>query len=223
MRPLIVINYKTYKEGLGENDIAISKMCDEISKNSKFEILIAVQVADIYKIAREVSIKVLAQHIDAVEPGANTGYILAEDVAENGAFGTLLNHSERRLHFEVLKETIERAKKVGLRTFVCAKNIKEAVRIARLKPYAIAYEDPKLISTGIPISRTKPRSVKRFVDVIRKKDKNIVLLCGAGISNSLDVAAALGLGTHGVLLSSAVMRAKDKKKAIYNLSHLNGI
>lgn len=223
MKPLLIINYKTYKEGLGENDIEISKLCDEIARKSKFEIIIAVQVSDIYKISRQVSIKVLAQHIDSIEPGANTGYILAEDVKENGAYGTLLNHSERRLDFEVLKKTLERAKKVGLKTFVCVKNVKEGLRVARLKPYAIAYEDPKLISSGIPISRTKPRSVKGFVDEIRKRDKKIILLCGAGISNSLDVASALGLGTNGVLLSSAVMKAKDKRKAIYNLSHLNGI
>lgn len=223
MKPLLVINYKTYKEGLGENDVAISKICNEVAKSSKFEIIIAVQVADIYKISREVSIKVIAQHIDFITPGANTGYILAEDVKENGAYGTLLNHSERRLDFDNLKRTLERAKKVGLKTFVCVKNIKEAQKVARLKPYAIAYEDPKLISTGIPISRTKPRSVKRFVDVIRRKDKDIILLCGAGISTPLDVAAALGLGTQGVLLSSAFMLARDKKKTLYDLSALNGI
>ena len=223
MKPLLVINYKTYKEGLGENDVAISKICDELSSNSKFEIIIAVQVADIYKISKEVYIKVIAQHIDSVEPGKNTGYILAEDVKENGAYGTLLNHSERRLDFDTLKKTVQRAKKVGLMTFVCVKNIKEAISVAKLKPYAIAYEDPKLISTGIPISMAEPKSLKNFVDVIRKKDKDIILLCGAGISNSRDVAAALGLGTNGVLLSSAVMKAKDKKKAIRDLSHLNGI
>ncbi len=223
MKPLLVINYKTYKEGLGENDIKVSKICDEIAKNSKFEIIIAVQVSDIYKISKKVSIKIIAQHIDSIEPGANTGYILAEDVKENGAYGTLLNHSERRIDFNILKKTIGRAKKVGLKTFVCVKNIKEAVKVARLKPYGIVYEDPKLIATGIPISRTKSKSVKSFVDIIRKKDKNIILLCGAGISNSLDVASALGLGTNGVLLSSAVMKAKDKRKAVYDLSHLNGI
>jgi len=43
------------------------------------------------------------------------------------------------------------------------------------------------------------------------------VLCGAGISTGDDVAAALLLGTEGVLLASGVIKAKDPKAALFDL------
>ena len=45
---------------------------------------------------------------------------LAESVKEAGAVGVMLNHAEKKLTLDVIKQTIARADEVGLATIVCA-------------------------------------------------------------------------------------------------------
>ena len=52
---------------------------------------------------------------------------------------------------------------------------------------------------------------------MREINKDVKILCGAGISTGSDVKAALELGTDGVLLASGVVKAKDVEKAIRDL------
>jgi triosephosphate isomerase len=40
------------------------------------------------------------------------------------------------------------------------------------------------------------------------------VLCGAGITNGEDVAAAIRLGTEGVLVASGIVKAKDPHKVM---------
>ena len=215
MKPLIIVNFKTYKKATGKEALRLARICEDVSKKKKVKVMIAVQAADIYRISENVKIPVFSEHVDYEEPDAHTGAILVEDVRENGAIGSLLNHSERRLSFDVLKKTIERCKRVRLKTIVCARNINEAKKIAKLNPDYLAYEDPKLVGSGRAISKVKPKSVELFVKVI--KGKKIVPLCGAGISNGDDVRTALKLGCKGILVASAVTKAKNPKKVLLNL------
>ncbi len=215
MKPIILINFKTYKEGTGRNAIGLAKMCKLAEKG--FQVILAVQAADIPPISR-LGMDVIAQHVDYFEQDRHTGAILAEDVREEGAIGTLLNHSEHKLPFSVLNKTIERCKRIRLKAFVCAASVQEAKRIASLRPYAIALEVPELIATGNSISRQKPKSVRRFVLNLKRISKKIIPLCGAGISDANDVKAALQLGCQGVLVSSAIVKAKNQKKAILNIT-----
>jgi triosephosphate isomerase len=41
-----------------------------------------------------------------------------------------------------------------------------------------------------------------------------MILCGAGISHGDDVTAALKLGTQGVLVASAVVKAKNQYRVL---------
>ncbi len=63
----------------------------------------------------------------------------------------------------------------------------------------------------------KPAQVERFVAAVRAANPNVIPLCGAGVSTKADIDAALKLGTQGVLLSSAVMMAKEPDKAVTGL------
>ena len=83
------------------------------------------------------------------------------------------------------------------------------------KSHYIAFEYPLLIGTGRSISKVKPGEVRRFSKVMRKSKS--IPLCGAGISNGKDVNLALQLGTRGVLLASAVAKAKNPGKIIKEL------
>ena len=214
MKPLFVINFKTYKEATGKRALKLVKICNKVSRKYKVDIWVAVQTTDIYLVSK-IGIKTLSQHLDSIDYGANTGYVLAQDVKETGAYGTLLNHAEDKLKLNVLKQAIQIAKKNKLKTIVCAANLNEARAIKKFYPDIIAFEDPKLIGTGRSISKVRANDVKKFVGLL--KNTKIMPLCGAGISDNNDVKAALMLGTKGVLVSSAVVKAKNQEKALIGL------
>ena len=111
-----------------------------------------------------------------------------------------------------------KAKKLDLITLVCADVPETGAAVAVLKPNIIAVEPPELIGTGIAVSKAKPEVVTNSVDLIRSVNKDVIILTGAGISTSDDVDAAIRLGTSGVLVASAIMKAKDPEKVIRDMA-----
>jgi len=212
--PLIIINFKTYKEGTGENALKLAKRLESVARKFKGTIAIAPQFCDIKELSEKIKLPIIAQHIDTIDYGAYTGHILAQSVKEAGAVGTLINHSEKPLKREDVNKAIQIAKRVKLKTFVCVPNIKEAKEVAKFSPDYIAFEVPELISTGRAISREMPKSVKTFVTTIEKINPKIIPLCGAGISSYEDIKAAIELGTKGVIVSKAVVTSRNPEKII---------
>ena len=213
--PLILINFKAYKESVGNKGLKLAKICEKVSHRHKVSIAVAPQFADLKEICSKVKIPVFAQHIDAIEkPGSFTGHVIASNLKEIGVKGTLINHSERKLKLNEIKERISIAKRVGLTSVCCVPTIEVGKKVARFEPDFIAFEVPELIGTGRPISTERPGSVKRFVKAVSKISRRSVPLCGAGISNGYDVKAAIELGTKGVLVASAVVKAKTPEKVL---------
>jgi len=208
------VNFKTYSEATGRNAAKLAKTAEKISLETEVCIGLAPQFVDIASIASAVSVPVFAQHIDPIAPGSYTGHILPESIREAGAVGTLINHSERRLKLADIDATITRARESDLLSVVCANNAAVSAAAAALKPNMIAVEPPELIGTGIPVSKAKPEVVSGTVDLVKRVDPDVVILCGAGITRGEDVAAALRLGTEGVLVSSGVVKAKDPYKVL---------
>lgn len=206
MKPLVVINLKTYQQG--EKAIKIAKEIEMVDKN----IIIGVQASDVYEIAKKTKLKVYAQHVDYFQPGRNTGYILPEAVKKDGAIGTFLNHSEHKLSYEILKKTIERCKKVKLKTLVFANNLKEAEKIQKLKPDYLVMEPPELVAGKKSISKEKPELIKKIKNKIKMK-----FLVGAGIHTREDVSIACRLGAAGIAVSSAITKARNPKKKLNEL------
>jgi triosephosphate isomerase len=207
--PFVMVNFKTYKESTGKNGIKLAERLAKVKGNIAF----CPQVTDIREIAK-LKIPVFAQHIDPIEFGRNTGWILAEAVKEAGAVGSLINHSEHRLSFDDIKKCIEACRRAKLISVVCAAD-KSVVRlVARLKPDYIAIEPPELIETGLAVSQVKPRVVLEAVKAAKKIDDKAKVICGAGISKGEDVKKALELGTVGVLVSSAIVKAKQPEEVL---------
>jgi len=213
MKPILLINFKTYPSATGKKAVELAKVCDDAAKETGTEIYVSVQATDISR----VSGKIVAQHVDYFDQGRATGFILPEAVKEAGAIGSLINHAEHRLKLDIIEKTIAKCKQLNLKTFVCAANLEEGKKIAKFEPDYIAFEDPALISTGISISKTKPDSVRDFADAIKKINPEIGVLCGAGISNGSDVKAALELGCVGVLAATAVTEADDPKQILLDM------
>lgn len=212
---LYIINFKTYAEATGINAIKLANLVAELREKLKVEIIVAPQFVDLVKIS-EITLTV-AQHIDPITYGAHTGSILPQAIKEAGAIGTLLNHSEKKMDLEKIKACIEFAKLLELKTICCAGNLKEVIEISKFGPDYIAFEDPELIGTGKSITQYKPEMIERFVEIVRDLNPNIITLCGAGISNSKDVEKAKELGIKGVLVSSAIVKAKNQREALLNL------
>jgi len=213
--PVLIINLKTYESGTGKRALELAKTANRIAEQTGASIALAVQPADIYRVSKEVSVPVLAQHVDPIEFGSHTGYILPECVKESGALGTLINHSERRIGLENAERVIKRCQEAGLITIVCAESVEEAKQISMFKPEFIAFEDPELIGTLRSISKVKPENVRMFSSLLA--GSGIKPLCGAGVATREDVRAALELGTEGVLLASAVTKAENPAQALEDL------
>ncbi len=212
MKPVIVINFKTYPEATGAKAEALAKICDDVARECKADIRVAVQAADIYRVAKSVKIPVYAEHVDPITPGRNTGYILPEAVKAEGAIGTLLNHSEHRLDEKTLEASVDAAKKAGLKVIICAPTPEAGAHAALLKPEFVAVEPPELIAGKVSVSEAEPEVITKSVKLVKAP-----LLVGAGIHERKDVEIAVKLGAKGVLLASDITTAKDPEKELREL------
>lgn len=215
--PLILINFKAYAEASGKKGLQLAKVAEKLSKEYGVTIAVAPQLTDLLFIAQQVDIPVFSQHVDDVSPGSHTGHVTLEAVKDAGAIGTMVNHSERRIRADQIDVVVKRARQLNLVTVVCTNTPEVTAAMAALGPDMVAIEPPELIGTGIPVSKAKPEVVTSSVDLVKKINPNVKVLCGAGITTGDDVAAALRLGTVGVLLASGVVKAKDWEKAILDL------
>ena len=173
MEPIIVINFKTYKQG--KEVVKLAKKIEELDK----KIIIGVQALDILKVVKAVKNPVYVQHVDYQEIGRNTGYVLPEAVKVNGAKGVFLNHSEHRLKLDVIKKTVKRCKALKLKTAIFAKDLKQAQKIKKLKPDYLIIEPPELVAGKISVSKAKPK----LIEEIGKKLKYDFIV-GAGIKTN---------------------------------------
>lgn len=206
MKHLVIINFKTYKQGKTAIDLA--KAIEKVDKN----IIVGIQDSDIYEVNKKTKLTIFAQHVDYFKPGKHTGFTIPEAVKKDGAKGTFLNHSEHRLSFNVLKKTVERCKKIGLKTAIFAGNLNEAKKIDKLKPNYLIIEPPELVSGKISISKAKPYLIEK----IAKKLKTGFLV-GAGIHSREDVRIAMKLGARGIAISSAITKARNPVKKLKEL------
>jgi triosephosphate isomerase len=207
--PTVIINFKAYVEATGTKAVELAQKAERVSRETGVSIGVAPQVADLSRVSEAVEIPVFAQHVDPIKPGSYTGHVLAESVKKAGADGTLINHSERQLRLSDIDETIRIARLNGLLSVVCTSNPAISMAVAALNPDLLAIEPPELIGTGIPVSKAKPEVVTGTVKLVRKVNRKVIILCGAGITRGEDVRAALNLGTQGVLVASGIVKARD--------------
>ncbi|MCF7917617.1 triose-phosphate isomerase [Candidatus Gracilibacteria bacterium] len=209
--PIWITNFKNYESAIGHSALELARIHERVARETGVSIGIAVSAMDIFRIAKEVSIPVFAQHVDPIDYGKCTGYILPQGVKKAGAIGTLLNHSERRLPWEDLENAVCCAQKATLKRIVCAENPEEVEKFVDLDPDFLAFEPPELIgSTKASVASSKPESIKKSVLLAGK----IPLLVGAGINSVEDVEVSLRLGAKGFLVATAITKAVDPEQAL---------
>jgi triosephosphate isomerase (TIM) len=210
---MIVVNFKTYKEATGYKAVNLARICKRVMEDTGVRIVAVPQLSDLRDCV-ETGAECWVQHVDPVNPGKNTGWITVEEVEEAGAMGTLINHSEHKLPFEVLEKTMSLIAGMAFQGCVCAGNLDEAMKCSQLKPNYVAYEPPEFIgSSDKSVSSERPEVIEQVVKTV-----NLPVLVGAGIHSVQDVATAVKLGAKGILVASDVVLAEGQEGELRKLA-----
>ncbi|MFN3910385.1 MAG: triose-phosphate isomerase [Candidatus Anstonellaceae archaeon] len=215
-KKFIVLNLKAFESTYGFPGTNLCRIAKEVGNSYGVRIIVCPNPLILYN-AVETGAEIFAQHVDPNKPGQFTGSINAKMLAVAGVKGSMLNHSEKRINPEHIKNAIDSLKENELESLLCVQNTSEALKYATFKPDYIAIEPPELIGTGISVSRAKPEVITSTISALKEVDKQIKIVCGAGISNAEDVKKAIELGVDGVLLASAFVNATNHRKFLESL------
>jgi triosephosphate isomerase (TIM) len=211
---MILINFKTYPQAFGRNAIALARKASNISDEKGIEIICCPQFVDLKEAVLVSSHPVWAQHVDPDEQGRATGKVIPEVLVEIGVEGVLLNHSEHKLSFEVLKQTMPRCKQIGLKTLVFADSYEEAVKVSELEPDWIGYEPPELVgSSATSVAESRPEVIESIVVAL----PNMNILVGAGVKSRRDVQVSVQRGASAVGIASGIVLAENPEDVILDL------
>ncbi len=216
--PILIINFKAYGEAAGRRAVEIAKAAEKVAKELGVNIAVAPNHLELALVAQSVEIPVYAQGADVETPGAYTSHVAVDNIKAAGASGVILNHSEAPLRLNDLAKLVARAKSASLDVVTCAPDPRTSLAAAALGPHAVAVEPPELIGTGRAVSKYKPETVVETVRLVSTHFPDVAVITGAGIESGEDVEAALRLGTKGVLLASAAVKAKDHYQKIMELA-----
>jgi triosephosphate isomerase len=208
----ILVNLKAYPC----DPVEVAEAARDVSEESGIRIAIAAQAAHLDRVS-DTGVETWAQHVSPNGHGSFTGSTLAEAVADAGAEGTLLNHSENRMKLADIDASLDAADRVDLETCVCGNNPEQIGAVAALGPDSVAVEPPELIGGDVSVSSADPDIVVDAVDAAGAVDESVDVYCGAGVSTGDDVVAAQDLGATGILLASGVAKADDPRAALEDL------
>ncbi len=203
MKPIVIINMKTYLQG--KQVVNLAKAVEKVHKDT----ILGVQPTDIYPVCLHSHLQVFSEHVDPITPGRNTGFISPEAIKAAGAKGVFLNHSEHPLTFDVIKKTLARCRESGLKTAVFARDLKEAKKIEQLKPTYLIFEPPELVAGDLSVSNAEPEVIADIAHHLKRG-----FLVGAGIKTYTDLVTSIKLGAQGIAVSSAITTAKHPEQAL---------
>jgi triosephosphate isomerase (TIM) len=214
-RPLI-INFKNYEEASAANSIKLAKAAQKVAQKLKVEIIVAPPQPGLALVAKSVKkIPVVCQHVDDEKQGSTTGFFVPEVAKSYGAVGSLINHSEHRIEMKSIASLVERMRKLGMTSIVCARAPHEVMEISIFGPDFIAIEPPELIGSGRAVSKENPAIITRSIEAAGSRSR---VICGAGITDKGDVRAAVKLGSKGILIASGVVKANSWEHKIAELA-----
>jgi triosephosphate isomerase len=216
-RPLI-LNFKNYAEvSPAAKTIELAMAAQDVARRLGVEIVVAPPQPSLALVCKSVSndIPVVSQHVDDAQEGATTGFFVPEVARSCGASGSLINHSEHRIDTGSIKNLVERLRGLGMVSIVCARTPGEVSQVAEFRPDFIAIEPPELIGSGRAVSRENPAIITDSIAAAGGKSR---IICGAGITDGGDVAKAMELGSHGILVASGVVKARSWSEKIAELA-----
>ena len=213
MKPLILINFKTYEVSSGNKALRLAQLLAKV-KTAHFDIAVMPSLLTTKEIAQQTKLMTFAQHADRFGYGAHTGNVSPQELRDIGVAGVVLNHSEYKIPVRYLQEIVNSCRRNWLKTVVCASSLPEAKEILGFKPDYLAYEPAELIGGNLSVTTADPKIIVQVVKAAEKISPGTRVLCGAGVHSREDLMAALGLGARGILLSHAIIQAENPKKLL---------
>jgi triosephosphate isomerase len=210
---LFIINFKNYEEIAGPKAVRLAKIASKVAKKHRLEIVVCPPQHLLSEVAK-VPVTVFAQHLDVLNPGSTTGFVIPELTKKSGITGSLINHSEHRISPKEIETLIVRLRELKMKSVVCVRDVNEVETYVKLNPDYIAIEPPELIGSGKAVSKEKPEIITKSVMVVKNAKNKTRLLCGAGIVSGKDVSRAIELGAKGILVASGIVKARDWQKII---------
>ncbi len=216
MKPsTVIVNLKHYANSSGPNAETFLNSLKTLSVPAGCNVIFALNPIDL-RIARDYpELTFISQHVDAVSYGAHTGHFSMESLKGLGINGSIINHSERRLDPDTVRNAIVRSKGLDFRITVCCESLEEVKRFSSLEPYSIAYEPPELIGGNVSVTTSRPEIIKEAAEICH--NEYVKLLVGAGIKNRNDVTKSIELGADGVLLASGVVLSNSPLDTLNSL------
>jgi triosephosphate isomerase (TIM) len=211
----LIINFKNYEEVSADRAIKLAESAREVAERLRIEIVVAPPQPMLALIANKIQIPVIGQHVDNEKMGPSTGFIVPEIVKSCGAIGSLINHSEHRIERSLIASLVERMRKLGMASIVCAQEPREVVEISTLQPDFIAIEPPELIGSGRAVSKENPAIITKSIEAAGSRSR---VICGAGITDKDDVTKAMKLGSQGILVASGIVKDTSWEKKITELA-----
>ena len=214
----LIINFKNYPEISGDKALSLAKEAERVSERTDTEIILSPPQVLVAWLAKNTKLSVIAQHVDAHQPGATTGFSIPEIVKDVGGVGSIINHSEHPINQNIIRDLIPRLRSLGLLSIVCAKNLAELRDISSMCPDYVAIEPPDLIGTKKSIATEKPSLITNSFQHLKLVGSHSQLICGAGINSAEDIRIAVELGSKGILAASSVVKSKNWYEKIYELA-----
>lgn len=217
MSALIVVNFKTYASAQGAAAVDLARAMAVVDATTEATLVAVVSAFDLYAVkAACPDLEVWSQHLDPIGWGSNTGWLHPETAIGHGASGSIINHAEHKVEIDHVASLLDQLPD-GFPVCACAADIEEAKALAALSPTFIAVEPPELIGGDISVTTADPAIVSGTAEAVKAANPAVRVLCGAGVKNGADVAAAIALGTEGVLLASGVTKAADPAAVLADL------
>ncbi len=195
--------------------IKLAESARQVAEKLEVEIVVAPPQPVLALIAKNVQVPVICQHVDNERMGPTTGFVVPEIAKSYGAVGSLINHSEHRIEMSSISSLVQRMRKLGMASVICAQEPHEVVEISSLQPDFIAIEPPELIGSGRAVSKENPAIITKSIQGAGSRSS---IICGAGITDKGDVAKAMELGSQGILVASGVVKANSWEKKITELA-----
>jgi len=212
--PFLIVNPKSYL--YGEESLKLAKAADKAAKEVGVEVFFTCPFSDIRYIKENTEhVIVTAQHMDPLKPGRGMGHVLGESLVAAGAEAVFLNHAENSMTVADLAATMERAKKLGLITIVCADSVAEGLAIAKWNPDILLCEPTDLIGTGTVADDSY---VIEACTKIREINQDILIMIASGVSTADDVYNVIKLGADGTGATSGILNAPDPGERVMEMA-----
>ena len=218
-RPIIFVNMKLHREAVEEMKDFIEAMVKVMERWPNVRLVLAtpaMSVAQASHLCQDTPVEVWTQHLDIDGWGSSTGATSAAHARSLGATGTLLNHAERPMSVDGVKDILEGEHRPTT-ICICAPEPQAAAEYARLGPDYLAVEPPELIGGDVSVTTADPGIISSTVASVKDAAPDVMVLCGAGVKTGEDLRVALELGASGVLLASGITKADRPGAALENL------